>query len=368
MQAGLEFDHKHYVPILRWKGAERRAIARLAPMDSQHLTPLVELIPKAFATAQRGTSSSAQAAAQVAESILQYWGAAPVLVDAWLLDNGQQSDYAGHILESVASEGRRRQLAMIPVIGLNAHPGYQSAVTRIARQDVLGACVRLFRSDLATPDLGAKLTTLLSRLSLHPEDADLVVDFQVTDGTEPTLAAVCSTIPLVRRWRTFTVASGSFPWDLAGLAKNRQHQLPRLDWLWWHNQVISQDPLPRLPAFSDYAIQHPIYHELAVLPNFSGSIRYTHAEYWVIMRGEGVRNPGGPGYAQWPANAQLLCGRPEFCGPDYSSGDRYIYEMAQQLAETGNAATWLQAGLNHHLTFVVRQIASLHGAEAAAAP
>jgi hypothetical protein len=77
------------------------------------------------------------------------------------------------------------------------------------------------------------------------------------------------------------------------------------------------------------------------------------------MRGEGVFSDGSPGFPQWPANAQLLCARPEFCGQHYSDGDRYIYTTSLQTQYTGIAGTWLQAGINHHLTFVARQIASL---------
>ena len=79
------------------------------------------------------------------------------------------------------------------------------------------------------------------------------------------------------------------------------------------------------------------------------------------MRGEGVFTDDGPGYAQWPANAQLLSAREEFCGPGFSEGDRYIETMGAQMAKTGNAETWLRAGLNHHLVFTARQIAKLTG-------
>lgn len=77
------------------------------------------------------------------------------------------------------------------------------------------------------------------------------------------------------------------------------------------------------------------------------------------MRGEGVLNIGGPGYAQWPANAQLLAERPEFCGSDFSFGDAYIAKMAKQQEKSGNAYTWLLASINHHLALVAQQTASL---------
>jgi hypothetical protein len=38
------FDPKHYVPILRWKQAERTALARMYENDSGHLTPMIEIV------------------------------------------------------------------------------------------------------------------------------------------------------------------------------------------------------------------------------------------------------------------------------------------------------------------------------------
>jgi hypothetical protein len=77
------------------------------------------------------------------------------------------------------------------------------------------------------------------------------------------------------------------------------------------------------------------------------------------MRGEGVFTDDGPGFAQWPANAQLLCERTEFCGAQFSYGDQYISNMSQQAKKTGNAETWLRAGLNHHMVYTTRQVAKL---------
>lgn len=115
-------------------------------------------------------------------------------------------------------------------------------------------------------------------------------------------------------------------------------------------------------ALGDYTIQHGVYYPPPERANFSASIRYASDDHWVIMRGESVFKDEGPGFDQWPANAQMLLDRPEFGDPEYSCGDSYIYEMAQQTERTGNASTWLGAGVNRHLTFVGRQVASFFGA------
>ena len=77
------------------------------------------------------------------------------------------------------------------------------------------------------------------------------------------------------------------------------------------------------------------------------------------MRGEGLLNKEGPGGAQYTANAILLRDRPEFYGPSFSEGDAYIFERSKRIDKHGNPKTWIQAGLNHHMTVVSRQIANL---------
>jgi hypothetical protein len=77
------------------------------------------------------------------------------------------------------------------------------------------------------------------------------------------------------------------------------------------------------------------------------------------MKGEPLRNEDGPKFAQYPASATLLRESEEFYGPEFSYGDMYISRISIDGALTGSPTTWLQAGINHHLTVVSRQIASL---------
>jgi Beta protein len=76
------------------------------------------------------------------------------------------------------------------------------------------------------------------------------------------------------------------------------------------------------------------------------------------MRGEKLDNPTGSGHEQYIAQAQLLCGRPEYRGRSFSAGDEYIYVIATEMKQTGNPKTWIQAAMNHHMTLAARQISA----------
>jgi len=42
------FDHRHYVPVVKWKRGERVALRNLTSDVREKITPLIELLPKHF--------------------------------------------------------------------------------------------------------------------------------------------------------------------------------------------------------------------------------------------------------------------------------------------------------------------------------
>lgn len=53
MAIKLSFDYRHYVPILRHKGAEMQALRFLLPEHKRGMTPLIELPPSLLAMKAR---------------------------------------------------------------------------------------------------------------------------------------------------------------------------------------------------------------------------------------------------------------------------------------------------------------------------
>jgi hypothetical protein len=241
---------------------------------------------------------------------------------------------------------------------------YGRALESIISTDMRGLCLRLLQEDLRNASIGKELKQLMAKFKLTPKQVDILVDLKRIDNSSMNMSEICNRIPSLTSWRTFTVAAGAFPVDLSDIKKNSQYELSREDWLHWFKQLKDGPILPRRPAFSDYTIQHPIYIEPRTdHPNPSASIRYTSDICWVIMRGQALYGEG-PGHDQYWANANLLSKRKEFCGGGFSKGDEYIYEMGQQTKKKGSPQTWLRAGINHHITFVIRQIASSFGSSA----
>jgi len=365
-----QLESTHYVPILRWKQAERAALAQLYEHDSMCLTPLIELVPDNFIRkGEKGRNielSIDEVINKIAGQLSQYWGERPFYNDLSLLTPDILTQGPSHFLEMLGQYASILKLSLIPVTGITRDDAYQSAVLTVVNIHTQGVCLRLTYDDIRRPTLVQDIDAVLSFFKLSPESVDLIVDFKIIDQSAPKFNTLCELIPSVNEWRSFIVASGAFPEDLSGLRKNDIYKFERADWVSWRDQIMDIPSIPRMPSYSDYTIQHALYSNRKGRSHYSASIRYTAEDYWIIMRGEDVFRRDGPGFEQWPAQAILLCDLPEYCRETFSEGDKYIREMSLQRKQTGNVVTWLRAGINHHMTLVTRQLASVLVASTAA--
>jgi hypothetical protein len=111
--------------------------------------------------------------------------------------------------------------------------------------------------------------------------------------------------------------------------------------------------------FGDYGISHVDVREIDPrLMVASASIRYTTDNEWLIFRGRSLRESRYGGYGQYRALSTQVVNHFAYSGPRFSWGDDYLFKCAHSLVGTGNLTTWRQVGTNHHISFVVRQLAS----------
>ena len=354
------FNTKHYIPILKWKGAERKALEKLSDKEKMFITPVVQIImpqPKNIndGVNRKGTEELLNESIAtlkvklpvIAVEILKYWGKAPAFLDLSLIDVTLREEGFSKIL----STGQNLGMCLIPVISLNFGPKIQAIVASLAMANKHGLCLRISRADFINQvKLDRRIADFLSKYNLSEKAIDLLVDFQAEPC--PKLSDLNQEIPHLLKWRTFTLACGAFPVDLMKCVLGKNY-IPRSDWNSWISQINTQK-IQRQPSFADYTIQHPIYKESYQFFPPSASIRYTLKDKWLVMRGQRRRS------AQYLANAQLLSQDKDFFGEGFSYGDTYIVEKGKNLkGKTGSATTWLVAGINHHLVCTIAQIAKL---------
>ena len=361
------FTHKHYVPILKAKEGEFKALQETFAATKDLMTPLFEIVDVAWDYEEDTEAKTIDAHLnKVGKKILDGWGnERAFFVDSNLIDsNRKMVDGTTHHLIYLFNDFRSKSLKPIPTTGLSRIAQYKNAVQAIQAKDKRGVCLRLTSADLANPDLQLAIDTDLALYGLTAHEVDLVIDWEGINGTNPDvlilpMVTFINTLPYVMDWRTLTISASSFPPDLRDIDANTIDSIPRNEWLIW-NKVIGAR-IKRKPSFGDYSIANPVIADLDPrLITISASIRYTCDDDWLIVRGRSTKVHGWDQYHNLCSNL-LRQGIPPYCGATYSWGDKYISDCANPnpTVGTGNATTWRKVANNHHFQKVVVQISSL---------
>jgi len=359
------FDHRHYVPCLRWKQGEYKAVSLLSAPARDLITPLIEVPEKGYDfETQSDKKTIDEHLAPFAKRVRTTWQQRPCFVDLKLISPEERMDSGIHPVKYVFEELNAQGCAAIPVTAPDRDLLYQRAVRQAATRDKRGLCVRVGLEEAAKPDFKSTIGTLIGE-HIAVEECDLILDlgapnFIPLDGFAELVGAVVDRLPFLARWRTFAVIGTAFPPTMA-VIKTSPVEVPRNEWLLFKKLVrnLTKAKL-RLPAFGDYVINHPAVLQLDMrLLKPSGTLRYTGDDSWTILKGPNVRDHN---FTQYVDHCKSLMGLPVYRGSTFSKGDEYISECARRRVSTGNLSTWRWVGTNQHLEKVARDVASLFAA------
>lgn len=356
------FDHRHYVPILKAKKGELDALSDVAADVKAALTPLIEVpeIPWDFEE-EAPLKTIDKHIEKLAKKLTDAWhDVRPFFVDMPWWEHGDSLMADGsHPLQWLGDQCHAAGLHLIPVTGPARDAAYQHAAHAVVARHHHGLCIRIEPDDFDRLFENPSAVLDALRGPLPFQEVDILIDMRaITEDLIPTvrygvLAAVRS-IPHVTSWRTLTLASSAFPKNLSGFTVGFG-SVERADYGLWQ-AITANRGLVRKPTFADYAIQAPEIDDIDPrVMRMSASLRYTHDNEWVIGKGRNVRDHT---YEEYRRICQLLVQRQEFSGAGYSAGDDYMQGCAAGAGTPGNATTWRWVGTNHHLTFVVRQLAA----------
>lgn len=370
------FTHTHYLPILKGKRGEFEALRKLQPQVTAALTPIIE-IPAVDWDWENDVARKLEADHVRAglDGMVKAWGTArPFFLDP--ATAGLTTPVVGdpsnrHPYTFVFDEARTRGLLAVPVVALAPDAATLAAVQAIAAVDGRGIMVRVERERLTDPSIFPLLTALPTLWGRPPAEIDLLLDYEdiptaALPGYIMGLPQWLPHLPHLPTWRTFTIAGCGMPESLGGLSAGVIHSVPRTEWALWKALRHHVGGRSRVPTFSDYGIAYVDVAELDPrLMKPLHNMRYTIANEWLVIRGQNVRTGQG---MRTPQMCQILRAHPAFCGPGFSAGDAYIDNCAVGLAKPGNMTTWREVGTNHHLTYVVWQLASLSAISTPAGP
>ena len=358
------FNHLHYVPILKWKLGEYQALARLAAAAKERVAPLLEIPAVGYDFEKHRTSKSLDDhLSDFGRRLKSKWQARPCFVDLRLIDHLERMADGTHPLVRVLSLARLEGCHTIPVIALGSDTDYLQAAATAKSKDNRGACLRLQLEDFDRRTFAADIDNALKQVSAGYAEADLVVDladkqFLPVTAFVQTLITAVRRIPALNRWRTFSVAGTSYPATLAaieGATMVRRHE-----WAIYRALVRELGDDIRIPTFGDYAVAHPdpVELDMRLIKPFA-KLRYTTPEEWYIAKGRAVRTAG---FDQYKAMCDTITRKPFFDGAAFSDGDHYIAKCAAGDEPTGNLTTWVWVATNRHISRVLADLSSFHGA------
>lgn len=359
------FAYRHYVPMLKGKEGEFRALEHLQSNARDRLTPFIDIPRRDLDPKTNQPKDSIDIYLEKkAKKIHKAWGTArQIFIDVFDLDLGLRTPSGIHFIEFLFSQLRDCDVLAIPVIGLDRAEDneYVDAVKETILSDKRGVSIRLLHEDLEMPTATySDVEDLIRTLGLTKSSVHLLMDFRSVfkddlSGVADIATGFLANLPDTNYWNTITLSLSGFPENLRGIPPRSIGILPRTELDLRDLLVLRKRNISRFPAFGDYGICHPDLLDYDPRFNPGAAIRYTIERSWLIVKEGSLKKYG---FDQFRDLSDTLRRRPEYYGPTYSWGDNYIDECANCTVGKGSLTTWRQVGTNHHITLVGSQIAN----------
>ncbi len=352
-----------YVPVLKGREGELRALQELSAATRARLRPIVEVPPIPWDYGEdEPLKTIDDHLSTFGPKMQRCWGNEPLWIDLMWISADERLANGTHPVQEILEVGRDVGLRLIPTTSLIRDEAYQHSVREAVAADKRGFALRVQLADFEDPEAGHDaMDQVCSMLECGPEETDLVIDLgAVAEGNAPAiLVASMSILQNLRhagRWRTLALVGGSFPQNLTGLAPDDISLVSREEWRLWRAVRQRSAVLKQMPSFGDYGISHPEPSEVDPrIMRPSASVRYTTQDHWLVPKGRNLR---AHGFDQYHEVCKTLVQRPEYSGADFSWGDGYIWNCAHREDGPGNLTTWRKVGTSHHLTFVATALAN----------
>lgn len=357
----IMFSETHYVPILKWKQGEQKAVEELNQNIKQCLTPLFEIPPIDWDYENDQPKKSIDQHLQnIGEALQKTWGLKrPIYIDTYWLEPHDHMENGEHPLEFIVNNASQFGINVIPVTSPNRDPEYQQIVKKINNSCNQGIGIRIDENDYE--NLNDSINELINTLEVTVDQVDLFIDNKYFPPEEEATIyyksfGLINNLPHVLKWRNLILSGTSFPKNLTGIEANSVEVIPRSEWKVWKKMLQHKETLARIPTFSDYCIAHTEPFEGDPrLTMMSANIRYTAQDKFIIFKGMITRKYG---FSQYHDLANQVINHEEYYGPTFSAGDKFINDVAKRNDRPGSATSWRRAGTNHHLTVVVTELSN----------
>lgn len=350
-----------YVPSLRWRQGEYQALMRLSDDAKLRTVPLLTIPAIEFDFELR----------QPKKTVHQHVHPFPRRYKAKWSTRSAWIDVEASILAGSMNDGadvftyvfdglREFKAEAVPVITIAADDKLIAIIKSIISKDRKGLGLRARFEDIMRPTFSASVRQLATKLGIELSDIDLFLDLG-SPSYEPyaTFAGALITafgmLADLGLFRNFVLIGTAIPESMGDVTKEGA-DLPRHDWLFYNELLAKLPSAMRRPNYGDYTIVHPSFAPVDMrMIKSAGKVVYATSKVWNVVKGGAFRdNP-----QQMHGHCSEIIKRPFFKGANFSYGDRYIDQCAKREEEPSNQTQWKKVGINHHITLVLEDLATL---------
>lgn len=348
-------QNNFYYPVLKWKSAEKDALKNLKPEELLKLSPLLEIQERNYNTKKRTYS----------KTVIEYCDLTIIDIKNILVQNTTFIDFK-NILGTYKLDDNSCAcsyiLSQLYQSNIDIVPVYNDEFTQ-TQKDLFKShfinhnkpiAIRLTISSL--DEILNKLYEIENALEIEKKDIILFLDFKYIEKYDLELLSKLKTIIDINLYNKVVSIGTSIP-SILNFKPNTLDKISRKEFKLWFEFLRSDNLNNSTIQFGDYTIVNPADIEFdPAKMNASAIIKYSTTDKTWICKGSKLAKGT---YIQFLNLAEQIIDLTDFCGKDYSFGDNYIYIQATDSDKPGTPTTWILAGVNHHLTFVINQLSNL---------
>jgi len=350
-----------YRPCLRWNQGEYQAILRLKESIKSEIVPLIEVPKIGWDFEEKEEKATIDDHLEpLPGRVIGKWGTGQCMLDCrYVL--GYEMKSGIHPILHLHHELRSLGCHVVPVMGPEADAETKKAISEVLQSGDEGLTIRIPLETAAT-DVDSVLPRLADELGIARDQTDVIVDlgvpnFQPLDGFFQLIMGTIRALPVIDEWRSMTILGSSMIATMAEVKKGVSI-LTRHEWVLFKklNKALKEKGIRQF-SYGDYGTRHPqiLNIDMRVVKP-AASIRYSAGDEWYISKGTNVRDNK---YGQYREMCKALVQSSFYDGPNFSSGDEFIYNCASGEGSTGNLSSWVEVGTSHHISRVVLDLASL---------
>ncbi len=334
-----------YVPIVKCKMGEQKALLNLDDKVKARIIPLIEIPLFSQAMTKKGIT--------IEELISSFWPERNYFfyfMPDWYSDFEDFNDFIEDKVKPLCQDS-----CAVPVIDLSL-VDFVKDWSDISKN---GVAIRLRNNEFG--HIEDILNPLFNETKLKRNQVHLIFDLQYIGESDlfskiSVLKAAFSDLDNASNFSSIVISCVSFPRQLPSMESKKIYRFKRIETEIFAMALKLSERFNFNYVYSDYGpsdIEESIF-VVGMSPNFK--IKYTTFDDYLYIKGIQVKR-GGLDLGNVRELAKILVECSDFSGEDFSWGDKNISDIVLGLStNSGNLTTWVSYSMNHHITFITQQI------------